>query len=306
MKKILIFGATGFIGRELTKYLQESNEIYVISRNPDKAKKVFNNAINIINWDFKDVKILSEVFSSMNVIVNLAGENIAAKLWTKNQKQKILNSRIDIGKLISEAIVLMNKKPELLIQASAIGYYGYNSNENCNENSPKGKGFLAEVTEKWENSTKELELHGVKRIIIRTGVVMGVRGGIFPKLVKPVKLFLGSNFGEGNNCISWIHIKDEIRAIGHLINNESSKGIYNLVSSQPIQSKHLNQIIGKLLKRPIWFRIPKKILYQLFGKMAYELLLADQKVYSSKFESEGFNFLFSNAEDAVADLIKKL
>ncbi len=306
MKRILIFGATGFIGRELTKYLQESNEIYVISRNPDKAKNIFNKAINIINWDFRNAKILSEIFSSIDIIVNLAGENIAAKLWTKNQKQKILNSRTDIGKLISEAIILMKKKPELLIQASAIGYYGYSTNENCNENSPKGKGFLAEVTEKWENSTKEIELHGVKRIIIRTGVVMGVKGGIFPKLVKPVKLFLGSNFGEGNNWISWIHIKDEIRAIDHLINNELSKGIYNLVTSQPIQSGHLNQIIGKLLKRPIWLRIPKKILYQLFGKMAHELLFADQKVYSTKLESEGFNFLFPNAKDAVEDLLKKL
>lgn len=306
MKKILIFGATGFIGRELTNHLLESNEIYIISRNPDKARKIFNKSVNIIKWDFNDITILSEIFSSIDVIINLAGENIAAKLWTKNQKQKILNSRIDIGKLISEAIFVTNQKPKLLIQASAIGYYGYCPIGKCNENSPKGKGFLADVTEKWEDSTEKPELEGIKRIIIRTGVVIGTNGGILPKLVKPIKLFLGSNFGEGNNWISWVHIKDEIRAIDHLINNESSKGIYNLVTSQPIQSKHLNQIIGKLLKRPVWLRIPKMFLYQLFGKMAHELLLADQKVYSTKLESEGFNFLFPNAKDAVEDLLKKL
>ncbi len=305
MKKILIFGATGFIGKELTNHLQKSFDVNVISRNPDKAKKIFNDSINIVTWDFKSVKTLSKIFSTMDVIVNLAGENIASKFWTKSQKRKILNSRIDIGKLISEAIVISEKKPKLLIQASAVGYYGYNTIDKCNEDSPKGKGFLAYVTDKWERSTQDLETHEIKRIIIRTGVVLGTNGGIFPKLVKPVKLYLGSNFGKGNNWISWIHIKDEIRAIEFLINNKSSNGIYNLVTSQPVQSKHLNQIIGKSLKRPVWLKVPKIFLYQLFGKMAHELLLSNQKVHSIKLESEGFNFLFSRPEDAVNDLLKK-
>lgn len=304
--KILIFGATGFIGKALTNYLYERNhEIAIISRNKAKAKNIFSMNIQILEWDFKNTDTLSKIISHIDVIINLAGENIASKLWTKKHKVKIINSRILLGNLITDAIAISANKPELLIQASAIGIYGYDISNVCTENSKKGTGFLAYVSEIWENSTQKVSEFGVKRIVIRTGIVLGRNGGMFPILIKPIKYFIGHNFGKGTNWISWIHLEDEIKAIEFLIENNKSAGIYNLTAPQPVMSSEINKLIGARLKRPIWFKIPSSFLKLLLGEMAKELLLSNQKVKPEKLLSEGFCFKFQTIKEAIDSIIKK-
>lgn len=304
--RILIFGATGFIGKALTSYLLERNYVVaIISRNQSKALDVFSDKVRIFEWDYSDLNELSKIIPQFEIIINLAGENIASKLWTKKQKQKIITSRVQLGHLLSESISMSTIKPKLLIQASAIGYYGYQTNDICTENSSKGSGFLAHVSEEWEKSTEKVLELGVKRIVIRTGIVLGKDGGMLPKLIKPIKNFVGSNFGKGDNYLSWIHIEDEIRAIEFLMNNEKSLGIYNLVSPNPITSSALNNLIGLKLKRTVWIRIPASILKVLLGDMAMELFLSDQKVLPNKLIKEKFVFKYNEVSSAIESLVNK-
>lgn len=302
--KILLFGATGFIGRHLTESLLEKNyNITVVSRNPTKANQLFKNKVNTFSFQKNHMDELSETISKHDIIINLAGENIASKVWTKKQKQKIVDSRVRLGMSITKAIANAEKKPQLLIQGSAIGYYGFQTEKRCTEKSYQGKGFLAEVTEKWEKSTQEVEKYGVKRIIIRTGVVLGKTDGLLPKLVTPIKLYLGANLGKGDNYISWIHVEDEVRAILHLISNKNSKGIYNLATPNPVTSKKLNNIIAKKLKRPIWLSIPSFIIKIILGEMGKELLLANQIVYPDKLQKERFTFNYPEIESTISSFM---
>ena len=301
---ILIFGATGFIGQELTYELIKHHQVTVVSRNLSKINKIFDDTVNKKEVDYKNTEQISQIMAQNDVVINLAGEGITSSLWTKKQKQKILNSRIKVGSLITKSIAGAAKKPDLLIQASAVGYYGYNVEANISEDSPQGEGFLAHVTEQWEKSTQEVEKYGVRHVIIRTGVVFGSSGGMLSKLLQPIKYFMGAQLGNGRNYISWIHLDDEVRAIKHIINTKHPEGVYNLTSPEPVQSKELNNIAGKLLRRPVWLRIPKFILTLLLGDMAKELLLSDQKVYPDKLIQEGFHFNYENVSVALSAILK--
>ena len=300
--KILIFGATGFIGRNLIRVLSSENyELKLVSRNIKKAEQIFLNKAKIQAWNYTDENKLSELISNNDVVINLAGESISGKLWTKKQKQRILNSRVDLAEKISRALNKAKNKPKQIIQSSAIGYYGNDTVAVCDESSNKGDGFLSDVCERWE-SALQIQDHSVRKVIIRTGVVLGGDSGMMPKLLFPIKYFMGSVFGKGDNMVSWIHVNDLVNAIEYLIRNGSS-GVYNLTAPNPISSKDMNRAIAKRLKRPLWFRIPKFILKIIFGEMADELLLANQNVLPKRLLKTSFRFRFSKIEDAIQDII---
>jgi len=302
---ILITGATGFIGEYLTQSLtQKGHKVIISTRSAEKAKKIFGQKVEIFDWDYKDVKKITALINQVDIIINLAGENIAGGLWTKSQKKKILESRIKTGKIISQAIKQAQNKPKQLIQASAIGYYGFNPGNKCDENSEQGEGFLAHVCKQWEESASEVSNQHVKRAIIRTGVVLGNTGGMLPKLVQPIKFFLGADLGKGDNYISWIHIEDEIRAIEFIIEN-SLEGIFNLTAPEPVSSKELNKQIGAVLKKPVWLKVPAFLLNMLLGDLSKEVLLANQEVFPSNLTNAGFNFKYSNISEAIKSLVKK-
>ncbi|MEE4197093.1 MAG: TIGR01777 family oxidoreductase [Bacteroidales bacterium] len=305
MKNIAIFGATGFIGKALTQYLLDKNlKVTAITRNKDKARQTLDERTEVFQWDYNNVLKLSELLAQTDVIINLAGANIASRLWTQKHKQKILSSRINAGKKITEAVKHAKHKPELMIQGSAIGYYGYDTQGECNEKSPKGDGFLAEVTDQWEKSTREIESMGVRRVIIRTGMVLGNSGGIFPRLKKPIQWFAGANLGSGKQWFSWIHLTDEIRAIEYLINHHQMAGIFNLTAPFPVSSKTFNQTVAKLLNRPIWLSIPKFLFALIPGNMGIEVFLASQQVIPSHLQASGFKFTYPRLTEAVNHLVK--
>ncbi|HSH52194.1 MAG TPA: TIGR01777 family oxidoreductase [Bacteroidales bacterium] len=305
MKQITIFGATGFIGTALTQHLMDKKyTVTAVTRNKNKAQKSLDERVTIFQWDYKNISKLSELLDQTDVIINLAGANIASKLWTRKQKQKILNSRINAGQKITQAIEKTKQKPQLFIQGSAIGYYGYDTKERCTEKAPKGDGFLAYVTDEWEKSTLKVELYGVRRAIIRTGMVLGKSGGIFPKLTKPLKYFVGANFGNGEQGFSWIHLSDEIRAIEFIVKNHQLSGIFNLTAPQPVKSKTFNKIVAKALNRPVWLIIPKFICALIPGNMGKEVFLANQWVIPSQLQESGFTFSYVNLTEAVNQLIK--
>jgi len=305
MIRITIFGATGFIGTALTQHLMdEKYTVTAVTRTKNKAQKSLDERVRIFQWDYKNISKLAELLEQTDVIINLAGANIASKLWTKKHKQKILNSRLNAGQKITKAIEKTKHKPQLLIQGSAIGYYGYDTKKKCTEKAPKGEGFLAYVTDEWEKSTEKIESHGLRRAIIRTGMVLGDSGGIFPKLIKPIQYFVGANLGHGEQGFSWIHLTDEIRAIEFIIKNHQLSGIFNLTAPNPVKSKVFNKTVAKALNRPVWLKIPAAILRLIPGNMGNEIFLANQWVIPSQLQANNFTFSFPNLSEAVNQLIK--
>ena len=305
MMKITIFGATGFIGKYLVEALLKKNhEIIVFTRYEQKAQHLFGSNVKIIEWDGVSEDVLIEIAFDSDAIINLAGENISSKPWTSKQKFKILQSRSQLGTTITNTLLKSPKKPEVFVQASAIGYYGPSVISDSNEEIPKGVGFLASVTEAWENSTSQIQNMGIRYIVIRTGVVLGYDGGLLSKLIKPIKYFFGSYFGKGNQWISWIHVEDEVRAIEYLLENDKTKGTYNLSAPKPARLKTIVKLLGKKIKRPVWIAIPPFIIRLLFKDLGKEILLASQRVVPKRLNEIGFKFKYDKIESAIENLFK--
>jgi uncharacterized protein (TIGR01777 family) len=299
--KIAITGATGFIGKGLTNFLfNEGHSVIILSRDPVRSKSLFESNIQTLKWSAENKEGLLKGLDGCDAIVNLAGENIGSSLWTKGKRNRILESRVRAGRLVSEVVRLMKNPPQVLVQASAVGYYGTRGDEILTENSEHGKGFLPEVAVEWEKSTAAVEASGVRLVIVRSGVVLSGNGGAFPKLALPYKFHLGTMLGSGKQWLPWIHYDDEINAIYFLINNAASSGIYNLVAPVPARMEEVCKQLGRTL-----FKIPGGIVKLLFGKMGEETILTSQRVVPERLLKNGFEFRFPNIEDAVADIAVK-
>ena len=301
--RIIITGATGLIGSVLCKKLYPDYELIALSRHPEKTRLGQN--VMVIQWDAKSPGRWTRYIEGADAVVNLAGENIAAGRWTKVKKQRILESRVNSTKAIVDTIALAEKKPAVLIQASATGFYGSCGDTEIDENAGKGKGFLAEVCEKWEQAARPVEAVGTRLVIIRTGIVLSRDGGALPRMVQPFKFFLGGYPGTGKQWVSWISMDDEIAAIRFLIENKQLSGIFNLTSPEPVIMKELCRAIGRVLKSPSRLKIPAVVLRIALGKMADETILADQRVIPSRLLKAGFKFRNNKIEEALNEILRK-
>jgi hypothetical protein len=303
--RIIITGATGFIGRALTKELLEAGyEVVALSRNPKTGKRIFDNGFSIVAWDGKSADGWGANADGAYAIINLAGENISSGRWTKKRKQMILKSRLNAGKAVVEATKQARQKPKVVIQASAIGYYGSRLDEALDESSSSGTGFLCEVAQQWESSTKEVESLGVRHVIIRTGIVLGSDGGALPRLIRPFRFFVGGPLGSGNQWFSWIHLHDEIGAIRFLTEKEHLHGVFNLISPGALQQKDFSKILGKIMRRPSWLPVPGFLMRLFMGEMAEALLLSGQRVVSKRLLEAGYNFQYPNAKSALQEILR--
>jgi uncharacterized protein (TIGR01777 family) len=301
---VIITGATGFIGRALTRELVETgHEVIALSRNANKARELLGDKVTNVQWDGKSSQGWGKYAEGAGAIVNLAGESISAGRWTQSKKNGILQSRLDAGKAVVEAISQAKAKPNVVIQASGIGYYGSRSDELVDESSSPGKGFLAEVAQKWEASTKPVESMGVRHIVVRTGVVLGPDGGALPRLLTPFRLFVGGPLGSGRQYFPWIHLRDEARAIRFLIEQEKLQGAFNLAAPESLTQKEFCHILGQVLKRPSWFPVPGFALRLIFGEMAGEVLLSGQRAVPKRLLDAGYKFSFPDAESALQNLL---
>lgn len=303
-KRIFIIGATGLIGRQVvTDLLENGLRPVVLSRNLSKAKKQFGDGVEIKSWNGEDVDALRFNIDRAKAIINLAGESIASR-WTAKKKDSILKSRIITTNAVVLAIAKCDVPPEVYVQASAIGYYPHNQGLQFDEDGPLGSGFLSQVVMQWESAALKVENRS-RLIIIRTGVVLSSEGGFLSKMALPIKLYIGGWFGSGDQYISWIHIKDHVRAISFLIKNSSSKGIYNLVSPEPVNVRTFVKRIGFIQKKPVWLPIPSFILKLVFGQMAGEVILSNQSIIPKRLMQAVFEFKFKNLDDALKDLLNK-
>jgi uncharacterized protein (TIGR01777 family) len=279
-------------------------EVVCLTRNASAANERWGNRVKFVDWNGRNAVGWGGYADGALAIINLAGESIASGRWTARKKQRILQSRIKAGEAVVKAVQSGKKGPEVIIQASAIGFYGDRGDRVLDEASPPGKGFLAEVTKKWEASTAEAETCD-RRLIIRTGMVLGPNGGALDRLVQPFRFFLGGHTGTGKQWNSWIHIEDVIQSILFLMESKDLRGIFNLTAPSPLKNKDFCQAIGTVLGRPSWLPIPGFFLKLIFGELAKEALLSSQRVYPKRLKGAGYKFIFPDAKKALADILGK-
>ncbi len=300
--RVVITGATGFIGRALCKALHKDYEVIALSRDSNRAAKSVGAWAQVVEWDGRTGGCWIQQADGALAIINLAGENIASGRWNKTKKAGILHSRLDSTRAVIEAIKLVNKKPKVVIQASAIGYYGSRGGERLDENSTGGKGFLADVCRNIETVANQIQSLDVRCVVIRTGVVLGNDGGALPRIRLPFKFFLGGHIGSGKQWLSWISIDDEVAAIKFLMENENLKGVFNLTAPKPITMKRFCRKLGWVIRRPSWLFFPGFIMRLVLGEMAEEVLLSGQRVKPNRLLGAGFEFKHVEVKNALKDL----
>jgi uncharacterized protein (TIGR01777 family) len=306
--RVIITGGTGLIGKALVNSLsKDDHEVIVLSRNKNKKGGLPAN-VGLVEWDAQSAKGWGELADGAGAIVNLAGESIAGegfppKRWTPARKKRILESRINAGKAIVEAVTAAAHKPSVVIQSSAVGYYGTHADENIPEGHPPGNDFLAGVCKQWEASTEPLETMGVRRCVIRTGLVLSSRGGSLPMIALPFRLVAGGPIGSGKQQMPWIHIDDEVSAIKFLINTPSAIGAYNLSTPNPLTNEQFGKALARALKRPYYLPAPGFAFKLAFGELSM-ILLEGQRAVPRRLQEAGFLFHYPEAEGAMRDLFQ--
>ena len=301
--RILITGGTGLIGSALAKSLVDSQcDVTVLTRSPDRHQPSVPKGVQLQKWDGKTDTGWGHLVSHVDAIVNLAGAGIADGRWSSSRKEQIRESRIGAGQAIVSAIRSAESVPKVLIQSSAVGYYGPGGDQVMTEQSAPGTDFLAQVCVDWEASTEAVESMGVRRAVIRTGVVLSPKGGALPKMALPFRLFAGGPLGSGKQYFPWIHIDDEVGAIRFLLENGEASGAYNLAAPNPPRNKEFVRHLGRVMRRPSLMPTPSIALRALFGEMS-TVLLDGQRAGPSRLQEAGYEFTFPEPVAALHDLL---
>jgi len=263
--------------------------------------------VNATQWDGKTAEGWGALVEKADAVVNLAGESIAGKglvpsRWTVDRKNRIRQSRLDAGNAVMDALESAAHLPSVLVQASAIGYYGVHGDEMLDENSPPGSDFLAQLCVDWEASTEQAEALGVRRVIIRTGLLLSTAGGVLPLLAMPFRFYAGGVVGSGKQYYSWIHVADEIAAIRFLIEADDTFGAYNLTAPQPVTAKEFARVIGKVLRKPARMPVPAFAMRAALGDVS-NLALEGQRVLPKRLLDAGFEFRYAELEETLRNLL---
>lgn len=299
--KVLIAGGTGLIGKALTKsLLEDRHEVTVLSRSA-VAPAGFPGGAHVVRWNGKSPDGWGHLVNEADALVNLAGANLSGGRWTARRKQVILSSRVNAGRAFVQALEQAEQLPAVLVQASGVGHYGVENSALLDEKTPPGNDFLAGISKEWEDSTQAVEALGVRRVILRSGVVLSKEGGALGLMLLPFKLFVGGPLGKGDQWLSWVHIEDEVRAIRFLIENHAAHGPFN-ISAEPITNAQFARTAGKLMQRPSFIRVPAFMLRLVLGEMS-TMVLDGQRASSKKLTDLGFNFLYEDIESALKDIL---
>ena len=300
--KVLIAGGSGLIGSELSKSLiQKGDEVCILTRDVSKTRNDVNEKKQFLEWDTVSVDTLIPYLQDVKAVINLVGENLGTGLWTRKKKQLIVQSRVQAGRALTSAILQSDSKPDVFIQASAIGYYGISQSVKFDETSPNGKDFLSNVAIQWENSSVDLDHSTVRRVILRTGVVLHPKTGALPLMALPFKLMVGGPLGSGKQILSWIHIKDEVSAIDFILRNPDISGPVNLCAPEPQSNADFGKILAKVIHKPYWFPTPAFALKIALGDKS-TMVLDGQYIVPNKLLENQFKFIFPHLEQALSDI----
>ncbi|MGB3404636.1 MAG: TIGR01777 family oxidoreductase [Microcoleaceae cyanobacterium] len=304
--KVAITGATGFVGSRLVERLSEmGHSILVFSRNRDKAQRIFPSSaypqLEIVSYTPTQPGAWQEAIAGCEGVVNLAGAALADERWTSERKREIIDSRVKLTENLVSAIAKSDPKPTVLVNASAIGYYGTNETATYDETSPSGDDFLAEVCQKWETAANKVKDSGTRLVIIRVGLVMGM-GGALGKMLTPFKLFAGGPLGDGNQWFSWVHRDDLVNLIIHSLTHPEIEGVLNGTAPNPVKMNEFCQTLGKVLDRPSWLPVPAFALEALLGDAA-KLVLEGQQVLPKQTQQTGFQYQYPQLEPALREIL---
>jgi len=300
--KVLLTGGTGFIGRELLKHLT-THEIVLLTRNPRRAREHLNHT------DMGNVTYVSslDTFQHLNdfdAVINLAGEPIADKRWSKKQKKAICESRWSLTEQLVELIHASTTPPSVFISGSAVGYYGDQQDHPFDESlHVSDNGFPHHVCSKWEQIANRARSEMTRVCILRTGVVLAPQGGALLKMLPPYRLGLGGPLGSGHQYIPWIHMLDMVRGIVYLLETPHASGEFNLCAPHPVTNKLFSQTLARTLKRPHLLRTPKWLMSMAMGESSV-LLFDSIRAKPKKLTELGFHFSYSRIEPALKNLLQ--
>lgn len=286
MKTITIAGGTGFIGSAIAQAFADDFQIQILTRRPEGRRAPHPNMV-FVGWD--DASLRTALTAS-DIIINLAGTSLASRFWTSKNKRLFTRSRVDRTAQLANTIVSNKLTPELFMQGSAIGIYGSRGDEELTESSPPGDGFLADMAIAWEQASDPVADAGIRRVLLRTGLVLHPDGGLMGALKIPFKLFLGGHLGRGHNWVSWVDRGEMIRMIRFLIDHSEIDGPVNIVNQETMRGKVFYKMVAKRFNRPSWVPVPAFLLKLLPGGMGDEFLLPSQRVYPTVLTSHGFEF----------------
>jgi len=293
-KKTLITGGTGFVGQRLRSALVASgNSVSIATRAPEKHRDA-SAMVEYVPW-------LPDL-AKFDAVVNLAGEPIMGKRWSEKFKAKILSSRVEGTRKLVDAIAAAEKKPSVLVSASAIGFYGEQGERALTESSAHGDDFMAMVCEQWEREAQRAAQFGVRVVSLRIGVVLGREGGALAKMLPPFELGLGGPFGSGAMYMSWIHVQDLVELVQFAIRSQSVSGPLNGVAPGACTNKWFSKALGRALHRPAIFPMPRFAVSLAFGEVA-QVMLASQHVKPERALAAGFKFKFPEIDGALRDLV---
>ena len=298
MKKIIITGGTGLVGKRLTTFLQEKGyEVNILCRNPKQP--------NEYKWNIEANFIDEKVFENAIAIIHLAGAGVADKRWTDERKQEIIDSRVKSTQLLFQYLAEGKHQIQSFISASAVGFYGDRKNELLTEASSNGTGFLAEVCQLWENEVEKIASITIAVSKIRIGIVLSKDGGALPKLDFPIRFGIGAYIGNGKQFVPWIHIDDLCQIFFHLFEHKNQNSTYNACAPDVKTNKEMSKTIAHVLHRPfIPFPAPEFVLKTVMGEMATMLLMSNNCT-SKKIQQTGFVFQFPTLEKALENIYQK-
>lgn len=295
----LITGATGFIGTALVrKLLGRGDSVIVLTRSAEKALDRFGPHVRI-------VESLGQIADATRIdgIVNLAGAAIMALPWTRRRRARLLDSRLHVTREVVRLCRRLRCAPAVLVSGSAIGYYGTRDDEECDEGSVPRAQFQSELCQQWEETAGEAEAVGVRVVLLRTGLVLGTTGGALPMMSMPTRLFAGATLGSGAQWVSWIHLEDVVRMIELALERTSLRGPLNATAPRAMPHAQFQRNLARQLHRPLWARVPARLLRLMLGEMA-ELLICGQRVAPRKGLAHGFQFRYPELEAAFTALFR--
>ena len=296
--KVMIAGGSGFLGRALTKsLLADGHQVFILTRGRHTVE-----GAQSIQWDARTTSGWGHLVNEMDVMINLVGKTLASWPWTASTKRAFYESRITPGLVLAQSIQQATHRPGIFVQASGINHYGLHGTL-ADESIPPGEDFLAQLTVQWEGATKSIEELGVRRVVIRSAVVLGKGDGLLGLMALPIQLFAGGPLGSGKQAMPWIHIADWVGGVRHLIADKNARGAYNLIAPTPTSNAEFNRILASVIHRPYWFPTPAFLLRTFLGEMSV-LILEGRFAQPKRLTESGYQFQFSGAHEALTDLLR--
>ena len=298
--KVIVIGASGLIGRRLVEELQKrGDQVVVTGRSEAKLRKAFPAGVSCLEWDPMAGPLPA---GDADAVINLAGESVASGRWTAAKKERIRASRVVGTRNVVDGMTAAGEGgPKILVQASAIGWYGDTKHNWVHEGAPPAQDFLAEVCVAWESEAARAREHGVRTAIVRIGVVLAREGGAYPLMSRPFRLFAGGSIGLGKAWFSWVHIDDVVGICLHCLDSDRARAVYNATAPNPVSNGEFTKTLGQVLKRPTLFPVPPQALRVVLGEFA-TVVTASQRVRPLRTIGLGYAFRHPRLAGALESL----